>query len=335
MRKRRTLMEPHAKYTNTVSLGKRTIILLLCTFILCKGHSEIDALGKDRSEWDRFTDIFYVYYSEDRSRAKDLLQKAARDPRLKARALINLGVIDDWENRPSDAKDQYRRAYESGEPLALPYLLAAYDRTDRAKRLELLRSMKASDASRWACFELALVHCDAGETEAALKSLDLAAASGFDAPALLLSEPRLARLRASPRFREILAAAQRNVSGPSLATRAGQHEHALREQKSSGCSRGLYTIDELRKKGAVDDAAKRLASFAAPKTSFRDRSIALYWLARFRAQRGDLKGSKGLLSEFESQLRSGEPDPTGYKRIMSVIYPDLIRSDPVLRSLKD
>lgn len=328
-------MEPPARYTKAVSIGKRTIIFLLCTFILCKGHSETDASGEDRSERDRFTDIFYVYYSEDRSRAKDLLQKAARDPRLKAKALLNLGVIDEWEHRPSEAEDRYRRAHESGEPLALPYLLAAYDRSDKAKRLELLRSLKTPDTARWACFELALVHCDVGENEAALKSLDLAAASGFDAPALLLSEPRLARLRASPRFREILAAAWRNLRGPSLATRAGQHEHALREKKSSGCSRGLYTIDELRKKGSVDDAAKRLAPFAALKTSFRDRSIALYWLARFRAQRGDLKGSKGLLWEFESQLRSEEPDPTGYKRIMSVIYPDLIRSDPVLRTLKD
>ncbi len=317
-----------------ISQVKKAIVPLLCAFFLCKGQTDSGVFGRDRAAENVFTDIFYIYYGDEKSRARDMLKRAIRDPRLKSRALINLGVIDEWEKRYDDSEERFRRALDEDEPLALPYLLAAYDGRDRSKRNALLRSLRSQDAVRWACFELALVHCDAGETDLALKSLDLAAAAGFDAPSMLLNEPRLAPLRSARRFREILSAAQRNAPGKSLVKRAGQSEQAMREKKPYGCSKALYEIDEIRKKGAPDDAARRLTAFTGQRISFRDKSVALYWLARFRAQRGDLKGSKGFLAEFDSHLHSGEADPTGYKQIMSVIYLDLIRNDPVLRAVQ-
>ena len=72
---------------------------------------------------------------------------------------------------------------------------------------------------------------------------------------------------------------------------------------------------------------------SCPNSGNRDKSIALYWLARLEAKIGNPGVARDYLGKFTDHLLSKEPDKTGYKKLIGNIYKDLIKNDVYLQKL--
>ena len=80
-------------------------------------------------------------------------------------------------------------------------------------------------------------------------------------------------------------------------------------------------------------AANILTSLLKSNLKFRDRCIALYWMARIKAEKKDLKAAKEYLIEFTKMIKSRKRDKTGFRKLVSKIVDDLIANDKYLKAL--
>jgi hypothetical protein len=89
------------------------------------------------------------------------------------------------------------------------------------------------------------------------------------------------------------------------------------------------------KTGKEKKALNILNSLVNSKISFRDKSIALFWLARINAKNNEKKIAKQYLKDFTEHISGQEKDTTGYKNIIAQVYKDIIINDEHLKKIAE
>jgi hypothetical protein len=98
-------------------------------------------------------------------------------------------------------------------------------------------------------------------------------------------------------------------------------------------SKEHQVVSYLEKKGENQKAREALNAMIKSDISFRDKSIALYWLARLEAKTDNPGAARDYLNKFTGHLLSNRTDKTGYKKLVGNIYKDLIKNDIYLQKL--
>ena len=279
-----------------------------------------------------FYDVFYLYYGESPARARRMLENLFSDKRMRWRARVNLGYMEERESRLRSARKLYADGLSGGDYIAVSYLLPLLRRQDKSGAAELLLSLDRGGGECWILYETALIHAEQNGFENAMDYLAKAVERGFGSPELLDKEPALAPMRGFQRFRDIrLRAAANGKSRPSLREYLARTERSLDAGMPYGLGEPLRAVAELERKGEYAAAGARLTSLIAGPLPFREKSVAHYWAARVNARGGDMKAARAHLDRFLAHLLSAENDPTGYKKLISPIYRDIILNDPWLR----
>lgn len=279
-------------------------------------------------------DVFYLYYNYDIKRAKRLLKKQFNNPKLKNHAYINYGVIKEYEKDYKQAEKHYKLALNNGEKCALIYLLNLYKKLDSVKYIKLLNSIKIPKQDYWIDYEKAVFYLEQGNIRKAIKLLWIAVDKGFNSINLLLRDPAFDQLRGSKSFSKIITKIKNsNYKKKSLLEELHDAEYEYSINKPFGMSRDLEYISRLEKRGKDKKAEKALLSLLKSNILYRERSIALFWLARIKAKNGERGAAKKYLKKFIKHIRNDQSDNTGYKRLIRHIYKDIILNDIYLKEL--
>lgn len=275
---------------------------------------------------DPFHDVFYTYYTENRSEARRMLSSLMKDRALHGRALVNAGKLEEIEKRPAKALALYREAFARGERLALPYLYRALNSDDPAAAGEILGALSAGGPDRWLAYERSLVMLRAGDSVGALRSLEEAVRLGFNSRALVLREPLFDPLRTTPEMKKLLA----EMKPPGTA-RLSHTLEIIRKERLKGTpldvNPAIVAAGELEKKGRIAEAERTLEGLLATPIAINERGIALYRLARLRARQGNGAGARDALRRHDELMRNGMKDPTGYRSIVAPYIEDIIAND--------
>jgi hypothetical protein len=261
-----------------------------------------------------------------------MLENLLSDKRMRWRARVNLGYMEERESRHRSARKLYADGLSGGDHIAVSYLYPLLRQRDKPGAVKLLSSLDRGGGECWILYETALIHAEQNGFEKAMEYLVKAVERGFGSPELLDKEPLLAPMRELQRFRDIrLRAAANGKSRRLLREHLSRSERSMNAGMPYALGEPLRAAAELERKAEYTAAGARLASLIAEPLPFREKSIALYWAARVNARRGDMKAARAHLDRFLAHLLSAENDPTGYKKLISPIYRDVILNDPWLR----
>lgn len=322
------------------SRRKKTIslflILLLVLFfsLLISNHVSNGDLRYTAEMSNPFFDIFYAYYRDDKSTAKEKLQNLLTNAQYGKEAFINYGLVMQLEENISEAEEYYHKSLNSGELLALIYLFSLYHNTSNGQYQELLDSISKKRTSPWVEYEKGVHYLKIGKQEIALKHLERAVEMGFCSRTLLDKESVFDPIRSTKEFTSLRKKViQNRATYVSLQKRLKRDEYSYYKNKSYGVCPTIRAALYFEKRRRYNKSEKLLLSQIKPSLPFSNRSIALLLLSRIKSKKGDKKSAKKNLKKFIAHLNSEDRDMTGYKFLMQQFYKDIIMNDNHLRTL--
>ncbi len=279
-------------------------------------------------------DASYFYSNYEREKALQLLNSLFDKPEYKTGAYINSGQIMENEKNFKLAEKYYASAFQAGDKISFIYLHNLYNYYNTGKFLKMLQSTGAPETNYWPDYETALYYFKNNDIKTAFKFLRNAVKKGFNSTALLQNEPLFDGIRESASFKQLAETAQYNsTKRTSILKKLLLTEYLSSQDRPYGTSKELQVASYLEKKGEIQKTKETLSALLKLDMTFRDRSIALYWLARLEAKTGNSGAAKESLEKFTAHLLSNEPDKTGYKKLIKKSYMDLIKNDIYLRKL--
>ncbi len=309
-------------------------LLVLFFSLLISNHVSNGDLRYTEEASNPFFDIFYAYYRDDKSTAKEKLRNLLTNAQYGKEALINYGLIMHLEENTSAAEEYYRKSLNSGEPLALIYLFSLYHNTSNNQYQELLDSISKKRASPWIEYEKGIQYLKGGKQEVALKHLERAVEMGFCSRTLLDKESAFNPIRSKKEFKSFRKKViQNGAAYVSLQQRLHRDEYAYYQNKSYGVSPAIRAALSFEKRRQYHKSEELLLSQIKPSLPFRTRNIALLLLSRIKLKKGDKKSAKKYLETFIAHLNSEDRDKTGYKFLMQQFHKDIIMNDSHLRTL--
>ena len=317
----------------SINLDKRLTIILIIVLSLFESHHQIYSQIRPDPQ-NPFFDVFYLYYDYQRERAKKILKEQFDNPELKYHAYINYGLINEYEKNYRQAEKYYKLALEEGEKSALMYLLNLYKKHNSVKYIRLLKSIKARESDYWIDYETAVYYLKKRDNKNALKYLRIAIDKDFNSTILLKRDPVFDILRESRAFKRLIRKTRKtSLKRKSLLEQLHNVEYTYRMNKPYGMNRELTIVAYLEKTGRDKEAEEILSSLLKSRIPFRERNMALFWMARIKAKNGKYGYAKKYLEQFIDHIKSGERDNMGYKSLITPIYRDIILNDRYLKSL--
>lgn len=276
----------------------------------------------------------YLYGNFEREKAIQLLVSLYNNPLYKNSAYINSGQIMDNEKNAALAEKYYNIAYQAGDKTAFIYLHNLYKTYNTGRFLQMLQSAGVPESNYWPDYETALYYLKNNDFKTGLQCLRNALKKGFNSTVLLQNEPLFDPVRESTLFKRLAEITQYNsTKKTSILKKLLLTEYLKNQDRPCGISKELQVASYLEKKRENQKARDALVALLKTEISFRDKSIALYWLARLEAKIGNPGAARGYLDKFNDHLLSKEPDKTGYKKIIGNIQKDLIKNDIYLQKL--
>jgi tetratricopeptide (TPR) repeat protein len=306
-------------YSTGIIIKRTAAILLISIFSILYEQQNSSGGNFIHNPDNPLFDAMFLYYKKEPEKAAKALLRLTGRPEYAGFALINHGLINEWDKNYREAEKSYKKAMKTGENLAAFYLLNMLKIKNSDGAIELLNSLRKGPDRYWADYETALVHIGRNDAPAAIKSLTDAVDNGFHSPILLKSERAFDSVRNSELFRKILSVAERNGYRKNSLLRSVEDEEIDYFQNMPyGMTKEMLRLGSLKPK-ETDRAIEALTSLLRTKLSFRDRSMALYLLAGYRAGKKDKKGANESIMEFFRHLETGEADKTGYKELVKSI----------------
>lgn len=282
-----------------------------------------------------FHDIFNLYFSNNKKEAAALLKKQFNNKKLKDQAYINYGLLNEYDENYTEAEKYYRMALADNEKLSVIYLFNLYKNYDKDKLLPLLSAPQNREDSVWMLYEKAAHYSETDDKDKALASLTEAIDKGFSSADLLNNDPAFNNIKNSFKFKWLSHKAKNNYSkANSIIQKMNEIQFEYTKDKLYGLNRELETASNFEKSGRDKNALNVLELLLQSKLSFRDRSTALFWLARINARTGKEKAAKKYLTEFTDFISGQTKDETGYKELIAPVYKDIIANDPYLKKIR-
>jgi len=315
----------------------KTRILLRSVTLLCaaalmtlKGDPAGEKIPGPEAAYRAFHDIFYLYYGEPDT-ARAMLRKLSRISNLKGRAYINLGHLDERAGLIEHAGLRYRAALAHGDSRAWAYLVSLPLRQDVPSAGDYLKKVLPSERNPWYWYSRSIAALEEGRTAEGMDSLEKAVSGGLRGRDLIDREPLFDPVRATPAFQRVM----RNLlidggDGPPAKALA-RPDGMVVDGPARGLGPELERTAELLRLGQFDLARDRAERSMKKGLSFRDTGIALYWLARLDARRGDGDGARRYLGMLRRHLGSARRDATGFKDLMNTFNEEIIDNDRYLR----
>ncbi|MFH0975582.1 MAG: hypothetical protein V1874_07335 [Spirochaetota bacterium] len=298
------------------------------------GESASDNFAPDIT--NPFHDVFSLYFSNDKSAAVKLLKKEFSSKRLKNKAYINYGLIQEYENNFPEAEKYYRMALADNERLSILYLNNLYNNYNKDKVLPLLLAVQKNEENCWTLYEQAALHAKAADKDKAFDYLSAAIDMGFSSVDLLNNDPAFDAIKDTFKFSRLKYKAEKNYSRSKSITQIMKYaEYEYENDKPFGTAGELKAASNFEKAGKDKKALGILKSLINSNLSFRDKNIALFWSARLSAKTGEEKDAKKYLNDFIAHISGQEKDKTGYKEIINAVYKDLILNDEYLKKLSN
>lgn len=281
-----------------------------------------------------FLDVFYCYFNNDPGRAKKILKKEFDSASRGTQAYINYGLIMQYEKKYEEAESYYRKALEMNDRSSIVYLYDLYNHYDRSKAACLLDAVGKNIDSCWTDYEKAVCHIEQGDRQQAVDCLMSAVKKGLPSPLLLSADPAFTGLKNDRKFIYILHKAKTNYSDSnSLRSILKDSVFRYRLDKPYGMNMELDAAAYFDKTGRYDKAVDILESMLNKQTGFRDRSIALFWMARIKSRLHENSAAVKYLKEFIAHMHGSEIDDTGYKKLVAPVYKDIIMNDRYLKDI--
>lgn len=315
-----------------MKLEKLFVIIILLFCIPLKGNSQGHGRGFIMQD-SPFYDIFYTYYGESPDKAKKMLLGLMSDSKQKNQARINYGVIQQIEKRFDQAEQYYNQSMQAGDTLAFSYLYALHANKKNTKAMSLLRQKDAKNSNPWINYETCLQYLQANNTESALNALEQAVKSGYNFALIMDKEPLFDPVRNSRKYNYLYAQTKKNISPSSPAREIEELKFQEKKDRPYGLTKELQKISRIDRKEKHAEAAEALEGLLKTSMPIRDKSIALFWMARLKARQKDKTAAKKYLAEFAGQLVSQEEDATGFKKTAAALYKDIISNDSLLNKL--
>jgi hypothetical protein len=320
-------------YSTGIIIKRTAAILLISIFAILYEQQNSSGGNFIHNPDNPLIDAMFLYYKKEPQKAAKALLRLAGRPEYAGFAHINHGLINEWDKNYSEAEKSYKKAMKAGENLAAFYLLNMLKTKNSDGAIELLNSLRKGPDRYWADYETALFHLGRNNAPAAMRSLSDAVENGFHSPFLLKSEKAFDAVRTDGLFRKIQSGAERNrYRKKSLSKSLEDEELDHYQNMPYGMPKEILRLRGLKPK-ETDRAIEALTSLLRTKLSFRDRSMALYLLAGYRARKKDIKGANESIMEFFRHLETGEADKTGYKALVKNIKDDLIVNDKNLSKI--
>jgi len=278
-----------------------------------------------------------LYYRNEKSDAKRLLLRLARQEKYAAHAYLNYGLFLEREGENDDAIDYYRKALSKGEHIALFFIMTQAGRStspvpDHA--FTAAGNLATSDTACWVDYRRAEELLLKNDRDGAFRHLSSAVDKGLPLTQLMYWDPLMRSLQNDGRFRNLIARAGKNNSRYRPLTREMEKEQFNHFKNSPrGMSRELMKVFALEPK-EESKAEEMLTPLLTVPQDPRDRAVTLYWLARLRAKKKDMGGAAKYLSRFKQHIRSSGRDATGFTAIARKIEEDLYANDPLLKNVK-
>ncbi len=281
-----------------------------------------------------FHDVFYMYFSNNKKEAVNLLKKQFNKRKLKYHAYLNYGLVNEYERNYSEAEKYYRMALANNEKLSILYLSNLYNNYDKNKLLPLMTAFEFHKEGIWALYEKAAYYNLTGDKNKAVECLSQAVEKGFSSADLLNNDPAFNNIKNTFRFKWLVHGAKNNYSKKnSINQKMDEAEHEYKKDKPYGLIRELETASNFEKAGKEKAALNVLESLLQSKIPFRDRSTALFRLARINAKIGNEKAAKKYLTGFTEYVSGQKNDETGFKDLIAPVYKDIMANDIYLRKI--
>lgn len=310
----------------------RTLMILPVLFLMLINEGRTADYSPDIE--NPFLDVFYYYFNNDPGNAKKLLKKQFDNPARGTQAYINYGLIMEYEKNYKEAESFYRKALGLNDRTSIVYLYNLYKQYDKSKGMCLLDAVQKNVSGCWADYEKAVYYIEHDDRRMALEGLSAAVKNGFNSPSMLASDPAFADLRNDRQFLYLAHKAKMNYSEKDSLN------HALKEavfryrlDKPYGMNMELDAAAYLEKTGKDNEAMNVLETMLEKQTGFRDRSIALFWMARIKGRLHEKSAAEKYLKEFINHIHGKEIDETGYKKLIAPIYKDIIMNDRYLKDI--
>ncbi|MBN2040000.1 MAG: hypothetical protein JW864_08170 [Spirochaetes bacterium] len=321
------------KKANTKFFYIKPVISIPMFFLLFNfyGHTAGSNYFPDIS--NPFHDVFYSYNNYNKSEAKKLLNRQY-DKFFQNQIYINYGLILEYEENFSEAENYYRKALRNDKNLSITYLHNLYKKHNREKTLPLLFALKKNINSCWIDYEIAVHYAESNDEDKAIEYLSYAIDRGFSSADLLQKDNVFDSIRNRSGFKSLVRKAEKNYRKPdSIAEQMKAAEYEYEEDKPYGMINELRIAAYYENSGRDDKALNILSSLVRSKPAFRDKSIALFRLARINAGKGSRNDARLYLKSFVDHISGEEADDTGYKRLVKLIYKDLILNDRYLSNI--
>ncbi len=305
-------------------------LILICAFLQGQG----DVYSKSISIDNPLYDVFYKYFNDDRETAINLLTSLFDKPENKSSAYINYGFIMEYEKNFKMAGKYYTMALDEGDKTAFIYLHNLNKRYKPLKSLKLLDQYFKDETNYWIDYEKAVYYYKNNQIKSGNFLLRNAIKKGFSSIALLEKDPVFDPVRNTTTFKRFLIQAGYNIPKRKSLLKKLQHKEYLHNSKKPyGIDRALKIAAYMEKTEEIEKAKGILSSLLNSKITFRDKNIALFWLARLEAKSGNEHEARNYILKFTKHLFSKEKDKTGYKKLIKKIYKDLIQNDNYLKKL--
>lgn len=308
-----------------------SIALLILTASM-RGHGGIEDY-KNIIE-NPLYDVFYMYFNNERKEAVDLLKSLFDNPHYRTEACINYGYIMENENNRALAEKYYSKALDEKNMTAFIYLHNLYKKHDESKFLKMLDNTKAPGTDYWMDYERGLYYLKYNRIKTAYKYLKSAIKKGFSSTALLKNDPVFDGIRNSETYSRLMQMVHNNsLRRKSMLKDLLIEEYLENQNRPYGMIKELEIASYLEKTGKDREAKGILDSMIKSDISFRDKSTALFRVARIEAKLKNNSSARQYLDMFITHLKSDEKDETGYKKLVSKVYGDIIKNDKYLSAL--
>lgn len=309
-----------------------TVIALVFLISVLQGHG-YDSAYKNILE-NPLYDVFYMYYNFEREKALAHLASLFDNPEYKTTARINFGVIMENEQNIKSAENYYSAALSRGNKLAFIYLHNLYRKDKPARFIQMIKELETPETNFWPDYESALYYLNYNDTKSAFHYLRGAVKKGFSSTLLLDREPLFDGIRRTSDFQKLYKITQYNsTKRTSILKTLLLKEYIHNQSAPYGMTKDLQMASYLDKNGETKKAREILGALLKSGLSFRDKSMALYWLARLEAKTGNESTAREYLDKFTAHLLSEEKDDTGYKKLVGTVYRDIIKNDVYLNKL--
>lgn len=309
------------------------ILALIILSLLFSNHISNGDLSFKDDPGNPLYDIFYLYYNEDTHKAKKMLRNLFSNPEYRQQAIINYGLIQQYEKKTGEARQHFEMMFREGERLSIIYLFSLTMNRYDTSYLDLLKLIETRESDMWLEYEKGIYFLENNNLQAALQHLSRAAEMGFSSVDLLKSERGFSKISTIQEFNDLLKKIKKNKT-ISLREKLKSDEFYYNRNKPSGVSRQIKIALYFEKTRRYDRAEGILLSHINSKIPFRDKSIALYAVARIKAKRGEKEMARKFIKRFIHHLSSKEKDNTGYKKLMQYFYGDIIRNDRYLKDIQ-